>query len=109
MVIAVLALEVRAWRAGTRVVTRRQRALRVASAVLLVAIMAMILVGDRWLRESYGLPAAIAYWVFCFGLALSLVVLALLDLKEVGLGYGEDRKRILGDIAKPKGKGENGG
>jgi len=109
LVIAVLALEVRAWRAGRREVTRRQRSLRVASAVLLVAIMAMVLVGDRWLRESYGLLAAMAYWAFCLGLTISLFVLALLDLKEVGLSYGEDRKRILRDFAEPRDEDKDGG
>ena len=102
LVIAVLALEVRAWHGGRSVVTRRQKALRVASAALLVTIMVMILVGDRWLRACCGPLAAMAYWTFCIGLALSLVVLALLDLRQVGLSYGRDRRRILRDIAKPR-------
>ncbi|HUV04478.1 MAG TPA: hypothetical protein VMX94_05165 [Armatimonadota bacterium] len=108
LVVALLALEVRAWRRDTRRVARRQKALRVASAVLLVTIMAMVLVGDRWVKACCGPLAAMAYWALCFGLTLGLVVLALLDLKEVGLSYGRDRKKILRSIAKPREENTHG-
>ena len=107
LIVILLAREIRSWRAGTRRVTRKQKLLRVVSACLALVIMAMIMAGDRW-SAAYGPFAVMAYWTVCFGLAVSLVILALIDLKEVGEAYGEDRKRMLREIAKPGEKDENG-
>lgn len=99
LAIAFLAVEIRGWSAGTKILTGRQKALRVASALLMIALMVMVLVGDRWLAP-YDPLITVAYWTVCFGLAVGLLLLALLDFKEVGLGYGKERKRILRNLAQ---------
>ena len=100
LVVFLLVREILSWRAGTRIVTSKQKALRIASAFLTIIIMAMILAGDKWLA-AYGPLAVMAYWMLCFVFAVVLVILALMDLKEVGLGFGEERKKIIREIAKP--------
>ena len=98
-VIGILGSEIRAWRAGTSVLTSGQKALRISSATLMIAVMSMVLAGDTWLTP-FGPVAKMAYWTVCFGLAVSLVIFALLDLREIGLLYGEQRKRIFRDFKK---------
>ena len=98
-VIGILGSEIRAWRAGTSVLTSGQKALRISSATLMIAVMSMVLAGDTWLTP-FGPVAKMAYWTVCFGLAVSLVIFALLDLREIGLLYGERRKRIFRDFRK---------
>lgn len=99
LAIAFLAIEIRSWSAGTKILARRQKALRVTSALLMITLMTMILVGDSWLAP-YNPFVTVAYWTVCFGLAVGLLLLALLDFKEVGLGYGKERKRILRGLAE---------
>ena len=103
LVIFLLVREILGWRTGARIVTSRQKSLRIASAILTVAIMAMILVGDKWLAV-YGPFAVMAYWMVCFGLAVGLLLLTLMDFKEVGLRFGEERKEIIKEIVKPEKK-----
>lgn len=98
LVVAGLAIEIRAWIAGATSLTRRQKTLRLTSAVLLIAVLVMVLVGDRGIR-AYHPVAAVAYWTLCLVFAASLVVLALLDLKEVAVKYGEQKKRNLKELA----------
>lgn len=105
-VIGILGAEIRAWRAGTSSLTPRQKALRISSGTLMVVIMAMVLAGDEWLTP-FGPIAKMTYWMVCFALAVSLVIFALLDLKEIGLTYGEQRKRIFHDLKESVEKQEN--
>ena len=100
LVIFLLAREVLGWRTDVRIVTSRQKGLRIASALLTIAIMAMILAGDNWLAV-YGPFALMAYWMVCFGLAVGLLLLTLMDFKEVGLRFGDERKEIIKEIVKP--------
>ena len=100
LVIFLMVQEIRGWRIGTKIVTSRQKGLRIASALLTIAIMAMILAGDNWLAV-YGPFALMAYWMVCFGLAVGLLLLTLMDFKEVGLRFGEERKEIIKEIVKP--------
>lgn len=99
LVVAGLIVEVRGWISGARSVNRRQKTLRLSSGALMIAILAMILLGDQSIRAYHPL-AAVAYWTLCFTFAAGLVVLALLDLKKVALKYGEQKKRNLEELAK---------
>jgi len=99
LAVAFLALEIRGWRAGTKIVNSKQKALRVAATFLMITVMVMVLVGDRWVA-AYSPFGALAYWVVCLGLTIGLLLLALLDLREIGLGYGEEKKKILRHLAK---------
>ena len=98
-VTGVLASEVRGWRAGTKPVTRLQKALRISSASLMVIILGMILAGDKWLAP-YGPFAIMGYWATCFALASILIIIALFDLREVGMNYGEERRRMLRNLTR---------
>ena len=100
VVVGGLIWQIRAWVSGSMAISRRQKVLRVVSAALMLAIMGMILAGDMWLTP-YGPIAKMVYWMMTFVFAVILVVLALFDLKEVGLRYGERRKQIFHDLAKP--------
>ena len=105
IVLVLLVMEVRRWRTG--IVTRRQKVLRVASALLMIAILAMILAGDDWVA-AYSPFAIMPYWLFCFALGVALLMLILLDFKEVGLTYGEERERMFRDLSKPDEDVKNG-
>jgi hypothetical protein len=91
-----LVYEVQGWRAGRRIVTPAQKSLRIASALLMLAVLAMILAGDAWLVR-FGPLAVMAYWALCFALAVALLLLALLDFRELGRAYRELRRRMLLD------------
>lgn len=103
LVVGFFVIEVRAWLTNARPVTKRQKGYRTASAAIIVAILAMIFVGDKSLRDSYGLLAAIAYWIFALGLALMLIVMVLADIREIGREFGEERKRMYHDLGKHNG------
>lgn len=106
IVVILFVREVQAWRAGSRPSTPRQRALRVATAILMVTVMCMMIIGDHWLK---GNPIAImAYWTLAFGLTASIVILALLDIREVGVTWGEEKKRIYRELAERSDDSETG-
>lgn len=93
-VIVVLSVEVRSWIRVPTLRSRFQKALRVASASIMVAILAMVIVGDTWVWR-YGPLAVMVYWITAFVLAVMLIIIALFDLREIGFVYGEERKRML--------------
>jgi len=72
------------WSFRGRILTRRHRKLRLATGFVLLAILALI---------AWGLPENLfhlfAYWAACALLILSLVVLALLDVRETLVSYAE--------------------
>jgi len=76
-----LAFEWRRYAGGGHVIGRRQMALRIASAVVLVLLLGLVMVGARLRFGSAG--AAFAYWALCLGLALAAMMMALLDLRLV--------------------------
>ena len=82
-----------------RTLTRGHKAIRIASAVLIGIIILMILGPGRLVRLDNPLMA-LAYWALCFGLVLFLIVLALLDLRQVLISYGEERKKVLRNLAE---------
>ena len=84
-----------------RALTRGHRAIRIASAALIAVIIFMILAGNRVVRLDNPLTA-LAYWALCLGLVMVLIVLALLDLHHVLIGYSEERKKVLRQIAEGK-------
>ena len=103
--LVLLGMEIRRWQTG--IATRRQKVLRVASALLMIAILAMILAGDDWVA-AYSPFAVMVYWMIAFVLGVALAIMALLDFKEVGLTYGEERERMFRDLSKPDEDVKNG-
>ncbi len=80
-------------------ITARQRTLRAASAFLLIIILLMVLIGDKWLIPV-GPMARMTYWLVCLSLAVGLIGLALLDMREAALGYVDEKKKIIRSIPK---------
>lgn len=92
LVVVLISMEIRGWVNGKRLVNHRQKALRTTSAVFILVVMAMVLIGDGPARAYHPL-AAVGYWFLCFSMAVAVVLMALADMKQVALRYGEERKR----------------
>lgn len=82
-----------------RVLTRRHKAIRIASGVLAAVIIFMILAGSRFARMDNPL-FSLSYWALCVGLVLILIALALLDLRYILMSYCEERKEVLRHLAE---------
>lgn len=89
--------EARRWQTGLKTMTTKQKWLRITSVSLLVIILAMIAVGDCWLKK-HGPLAVLSYWSACLGLTGILAVLALLDIREIGLAYMYSKKQITDNL-----------
>ncbi|MHB0913006.1 MAG: hypothetical protein ACYC2Y_06130 [Armatimonadota bacterium] len=97
LILTILAREIRSWHA--RRVSRRQRILRVAMAVLMIAILAMTALGSPW-PAGENLMATLSYWTAVIGLSFLLVVLALFDMKEIFARYASERRALLHRISE---------
>ncbi len=97
IIILLLAYEISRWPARGRFLTRRQKFARVASGIIALAILSLMVLGGQ-ASETGNSLLALMYWMACLGLAFGLVALALLDLRDVSIGFGEQRKRILHDL-----------
>ncbi|MHB1000157.1 MAG: hypothetical protein ACYC27_13005 [Armatimonadota bacterium] len=100
LVIIFLIIEIRGWAAGTKIVTHKQKGLRISSAVLLLIILAMFLVGDKW---AMGQPfLVLIYWMTCFVLAVTIVILTLLDIREVGRTFSDSQRNMVIGLIDPE-------
>lgn len=99
LVIAVMAFEIYQWTSGARPVTRRQKPVRIGAGLIMIALLTMIMVGDKWLA-AYGPLTMLSYWLLAVALALSLVLLVLMDFKEIGKTWAEDHKQVMRDLIK---------
>lgn len=106
-IIAFLAYEMYSWQAGGRVVSGRQKGLRVAEAVLMVTILSMILGGDAWISRQYGPLGVMIYWLSSFVLALALAVLALVDMHEARERWTKYRRENLINLIDPREEDKN--
>ena len=98
VVVAVLfALELRRWKDMARLISRRQRILRVVLIVLIELLFVMILVGP-WIMFKRGPLAQLFYWSVCLLIGLAVVVLALVDLRAMAKGYAALNRRMLDDL-----------
>ncbi len=79
-------IEARRWRAVDSVIGRRQRILRIWLVVLIEALFALTIAGPLITNRKQPV-VELVYWTVCIVLGLSVVVLALLDLREVVKGY----------------------
>lgn len=84
-----LALEWRRYASGGHVIGRRQMALRIASAVDLIVLLALVLMGTRIGLQSA--TAALIYWMTCMALAFAAMVMAIIDLKILRATHGKRR------------------
>jgi len=91
--LARLVVEWRRYAEGTHLITRRQMALRIASAIDLVVLLGLVGLGAR-LRFTTAEGAAI-YWSICLVLAFVAVLLAIWDLRLLRRAAGHRRAESL--------------
>lgn len=84
-----LVFEWRRYAGGGHIISRRQMTLRVASAVMLLVLLALVMLGAR--LDFAGAEAALAYWAVCLVLALAAMILAIIDLAILRRKHGERR------------------
>ncbi|MHB9037870.1 MAG: hypothetical protein ACYC64_14525 [Armatimonadota bacterium] len=93
----VFLIEVRRWFSPGSVIGRKQRMLRVALTLLVEVLFAMMLAGP-WVASHTDPITELIYWTICVFLGLSVVILALFDLRAVMRGYASLNRRICRDI-----------
>ena len=99
VVVAVLFVaEIVKWRSIGTIISRKQRILRVILIVLIETLFAMMLLGPMVTRKGNPI-AALVYWFVCAMLCLAVVVLAMVDLREVLRGYVALNRRMFGDLS----------
>ena len=74
---------------GDHIISRRQMAVRVTTCVLLVAVLAMVVVGVRLRFDTF--DAVLTYWGIAMSLAAIAMGLAVWDLRQVR-SYARDRR-----------------
>jgi hypothetical protein len=93
--------EVRRWLSPGSVVGRKQRILRVVLAVLVEAIFAMMFAGP-WVTSRRDPISDLIYWTICVFLGLTVIILALFDLRTVMKGYAALNRQIYRDTREDK-------
>ena len=94
---ALFIAEVRRWRGPRSVVGRKQRVLRVALMLLLESLFVLTFAGP-WVTSQKDPITELIYWTVCVALGLTVIVLALYDLKAVARGYAVVNRRMLDDL-----------
>lgn len=98
MVVAVMfVLELRRWRAQGPATGRAHRLLRVWIVVLIEALFALMIAGPAiiGLRDPI---TALIYWTVCLGIGLAVVVLALIDFRNVIEQYARLHRGLFRDL-----------
>ncbi len=121
IVVTLLLVEVRQYRAGRHLISRRRLALRLVAGVLLIGLCAAIFLGLLVLRLTD--PARnptlfLGFWSGCLAAAAALVLVMLWDMREVGSRLRERQHEMWRDMARlvarslspgPADKGSGGG
>jgi hypothetical protein len=82
-------LELTRWRSGESFISRYHKAVRVVLFILIEGLMALMVVGVVWPARDPLLDPI--YWIGCMLVAIAVVIVAWLDLREVIRGT----KRIV--------------
>lgn len=93
MVAGAISFEVICWRRGVRDVSSKQKACRIAAAVMMECLLLMFLLADK----ASKLPplVQIGYWGGAFIIAFAIVAIALLDVREGLIDYSKDRRNAF--------------
>jgi hypothetical protein len=100
-VIFALTVEVHSWRRGTSPATKRQRIFRVIEAILLESVLLMVLFGRSMPAKSNPL-FQIYFWGTAFMLAVILVAVAMLDVREGLVVFRESRREAFRGLFEEK-------
>ncbi|MCS7049927.1 MAG: hypothetical protein NZ483_11635 [Verrucomicrobiae bacterium] len=75
--------------------TKPHRAVRWASAILLVTCLGMIALGNTVWKDQLQGPRFALFWSWCFLLAAVAIVTALVDLVLLGRAYRRQRRELF--------------
>lgn len=90
-------VEVRRWRLLGPIMGRGQKILRVLLIVFVEALFVLMLIGPALTARKDPLTSLL-YWTACLVLGLTVVVLALLDLKTVMRQYARLSRQMVRDL-----------
>lgn len=97
-------LEVRRWKTMARLITRRQRILRVVLICMIEFLFVMILIGP-WVMAEKHVAIQLLYYVICLLVGFVVMILAVVDLRAVVRGYAAVNRSLLsglGDDDRPE-------
>ena len=103
MVVVLLLVEVRQYRTGRRIISRRRFVLRLAAGILMLVLLAAVFVGLFVLKLTEArsqISLFMGYWSGCIVVALALVWVMMADMKEVGDRYTARQHEIWRDMAR---------
>jgi len=105
-----IAVEVFGWLRGTRLTTKRQKFYRLTAALMLEAIFLMAIFGKSLASRNDPI-LEIGYWGIVIILSFIILILALLDVREMLALYRQHRSELLasllsGQIQAPKLSGQ---
>lgn len=89
--------ELRRWKQLGSVIGRGQRALRVCLITLVEALFVMMYLGP-WITDRRDPLAELLYWTVCLLLGLAVIVLALVEMREVTRAYARMCRRTFADL-----------
>jgi hypothetical protein len=103
MVVILLLVEVRQYRTGRRMISRRRFVLRLVAGLLMLVLLAAVFAGLFVLkltaaRANFSL--FMGYWSGCIVVALVLASVMMADLREVGDRFTERQHEIWRDMAR---------
>ncbi len=84
-----LVFEWRRYASGGHIISRRQMGLRIASAVVLLVLLALVMVGVR--LDFVTASSAMAFWAVCLLLAVTAMIMAIYDLAMLRRRSGAHR------------------
>ncbi len=103
VVVILLLVEVRQYRAGRHLISRRRFALRMAAGLLLLLLLAAVFVGLFALKLRSAAARTeqfLAYWSGCLLVAVALVWVMLADMREVGDRFLQRQHEMWRDMAQ---------
>lgn len=102
-VLLLLLVEVRSFRSGRTLISRRRLVLRIVAGLLLLTLLTAVFVGLLILRltDAVGRPQLfLVYWSSCMLIAIVLVWVMLADLQDVENKYSARQQEIWRDMAR---------
>lgn len=106
-------VEIRQYRTGRRLISRRRFVIRIVGAVMMLAVVVAVFLGlfVLGLRTPSGRPIMwLAWWGGCIACGIVLMFLALADAKEVEAVSGQRERELWRDFARTMiGKAEGQG
>ena len=103
IVVILLMVEIRQFRTGRRLISRRRFALRLAAGMLMLVLLAAVFVGLFVMRltQADAHPALfMGYWTGCIVIAVVLVWAMMADVREVDDRLTERQHQIWRDMAE---------